>query len=165
MKERKYKEQFKTVVRIDPKTGKDVREAVYTGKYHPAPKGGAALLAAWVVAAIGLFAFFLGNTPETRCIYVLPFASMALIPLFYGFMGAVCMCMYRQKITVVQLEKGAGRCFRSGIGTLVLCVMTLAGCVFFGAQALSYVELAISASAAFFAFFFGKKEYEREKQA
>lgn len=140
MKERRYKEEYKLITQLDEKTGKPKQIPVYMGDYYAyadgvnraaLAKAGLPYLAAFV-AAYG--AYMALGSPSSYCIYVLPFACCAVLPLLYAVLGAVSMLRHTGKMTRVQKETGIARLLRSLMGCGVLTAMALLGDVVFMAR-------------------------------
>ena len=121
MKERKYKEEYKLVTKLDAK-GRPKQIPVYMGDYHAYADGvnraklahaGLPHLAAFVIAYGAYMAL---GSPSSYCIYVLPFACCAILPLLYAVLGTVNMLRFTGKMTRVQKETGIARLMRSLIG-------------------------------------------------
>jgi len=137
MKERKYKEEYKLVTKLDEKTGKPKQIPVYMGDYYAYAQGvsrrGLALaclpgLAAFIALYSGYMAL---GSPSSYCIYVLPFACCAIIPLLYACIGAVNMLRFAGKMTRVQKETGVARLLRSLIGCGVFTALAELGDMIF----------------------------------
>ena len=131
MKERKYKEEYKLETQLDVKTGKPKQIPVYMGDYYvlAAPKKEivkAGLV--WLAAhAVCYGAYLLMNSPSSYCIYVLPFACCALIPLLYAVMGAVNALRAPRRMTRVQKETGVARLMRSLMGCGIFTALAALG--------------------------------------
>ena len=138
MKERKYKEDYKLITRIDPDTGREKRVAEYVGKYYRIPMEAAALKR-FMLACIGLFAlsfltlavYIMLNSPSSYCMYVMPIAAIALFPLLYWGMGLYSMWRAPEKMTSVQKETGVGRVLRSALGCMIFPALACIGDIVF----------------------------------
>ena len=154
MKERKYKEDYKLITRIDPDTGREKRVAEYVGKYYRIPMEAAALKR-FMLACIGLFAlsfltlavYIMLNSPSSYCMYVMPIAAIALFPLLYWGMGLYSMWRAPEKMTSVQKETGVGRVLRSALGCIGDIVFLCLGGDFAG-EWLALLMMAASAVSA-----------------
>ena len=161
MKERKYKDRYQIVTTVDPRTGRERREARYNGEYYRFPPGtpaarrraalpGAALALYWVLALAYLR---LGNA-TTRCLYALPPFLIGLLPGFYALMGLWAMLKAPERMTIVQRENGPGRLTRAALGCGVFTALGAAGGIVFlslsGQWAASWIDapLAVAAAAA-----------------
>jgi len=137
MKERKYKEEYKLVTKLDEKTGKPKQIPVYMGDYYAYAQGvsrrGLALASLPGLAAfIALYGVYMAlSSPSSYCIYVLPFACCAIIPLLYACIGAVNMLRFTGKMTRVQKETGVARLLRSFIGCGVFTALAVLGDMIF----------------------------------
>jgi len=137
LKERKYKEDYGIEVQLDER-GRDKRVAVYRGEYYALPEGGARkqqIKRTYVLTA-ALFTLFyliymLSGAPSSYCIYVLPFASCAVFPLFYWLCGLISMLRAPAKMTRVQKENGVGRILRSATGAMILMMIACVGDIIF----------------------------------
>lgn len=134
MKERKYKESYRFVTRIDEKSGRERRSAEYIGEYFrfpalsPAPRRRAARLAAplalyWAAA----LAYMKTAGITGRCIYALPPFMLGLFPGVYGLMGLYAMLRAPERMTIVQRENGVGRLMRNGLGCGVFASLGAVG--------------------------------------
>ena len=137
MKERKFKEEYKLITQLNEKTGKPRQIPVYMGDYHAYAQGtNRALLAKAALPGLGgliacYAAYMALSSPSSYCIYVLPFACCAIIPLLYALMGAVNMLRVTGHMTRVQKETGVARLMRSLIGCGVFTAMAALGDVIF----------------------------------
>lgn len=138
MKERKYKEDFKIVTRIDPNTGREKRTAVYKGKYYRLQLDAASLkkfniLCTALLAAslLALLVYMLLDSPSAYCMYVMPIAAIGLFPMLYWGMGLFSMWRAPEKLTSVQKETGVGRVLRSALGCMVFPSLAAIGDVVF----------------------------------
>ena len=164
MKERRYKEEYKLITQLDEKTGKPKQIPVYMGDYYAYADGvGRAALAkaglpylAAFVAAYG--AYMALSSPSSYCIYVLPLACCAVLPLLYAVLGAASMLRYMGKLTRVQKEKGVARLMRSLMGCGALTALALLGDVVFmvrngfAGEALAALMLLAASGCAFVGF-------------
>lgn len=137
MKERKYKEEYKLVTRLDEKTGKPKQIPVYMGDYYAYAQGVTRRTLAlsclpWLAAFAALYGMYMAlGSPSSYCIYVLPFACCAIIPLLYACIGAVNTLRFAGKMTRVQKETGVARLLRSFIGCGVFAALAALGDVVF----------------------------------
>ena len=118
---------FKTLVRTDPYTGKDKREAVYIGSYFGFPVEDARrrrvcgwAVALWALALGAMIGCGLINYNGSRCFYVLPFYLFSVFPLFYGGWGALRLARCKARITAVDKDEGYDRLRSSAIGLAIL---------------------------------------------
>ena len=123
LKARRYKEQFRLRTTVDGRTGRERREAEYTGEYYAfsASGGSAKRRAAKLAAPVALYwaaalAYLRTAGVTGRCIYALVPFLMGLFPGVYALMGLAAMARAPQRMTVVQRENGVGRVMRSGLG-------------------------------------------------
>lgn len=134
MKERRYKEDYGLETYFDEK-GREKRRAVYKGEWfapddrdvrfkYRAPIPFALCAAAYLI-------YMKLNTPSGRCMYVLPLAACALIPLVYWAMGIVALWRNPDTLTRLQKETGPGRVLRSAVGCGVLLSMAVIGDLIF----------------------------------
>lgn len=144
MKERKYKEEYVLESYVDER-GREKRRAVYRGSYyHIAAQGEARKkLNLYAVGSCVLFVLFYLiymklSTPSAWCMYVLPVAAAALIPLYYWCMGLFSMLRAPEKMTRTQRENGIGRVMRSAMGCMILMFIALVGDVVFLARGASF---------------------------
>ena len=156
LKERKYKREFRTVTRIDPKTGRERRAAEYTGDWYRfasgSPAGRAAGLAPWMAGVwIALLIYLKTARATGRCMYALLPAIMGLFPAVYGAMGLFALSRSPERMTVVQRENGIGRVMRSGLGCGLLAGIAAAGCALYlslnGLWAGGFCEFILNAAA------------------
>lgn len=135
MKERKYKEEYKLVTRLDEKTGKPKQIPVYIGDYYEtaADRRTMALdCLPWLAGFIACYGVYMAlSSPSSYCIYVLPFACCAIIPLLYACIGAMNALRLKGKMTRVQKETGIARLMRSFIGCSVFTALAVLGDVIF----------------------------------
>jgi len=134
LKERKYKEDYGFETYFDDK-GREKRRAVYKGDYFALDAGDRKAKAAPFIPFALCAAFYLIymklNTHSGRCMYVLPLAACALIPLVYWAMGLVSSLRAPEKMTRLQMETGPGRILRSSVGAGVFLAMAAVGDVIF----------------------------------
>lgn len=162
MKERKYKEEYKLVTRLDEKTGKPKQIPVYMGDYYETAAERKAIAVdclPWLAGFIACYGVYMAlSSPSSYCIYVLPFACCAIIPLLYACIGAVNALRFTGKMTRVQNETGIARLMRSFIGCGVFTALALLGdLVFmlrngFAGEALAALMLALSSVCAWCGF-------------
>lgn len=173
VKQRRYKDEYRIVTDVDPRTGKPRETAVYAGSYYrfpegsPAPRRRALGLMPWHalywLCALG----YLRTCHATgRCMYALMPFMLGLIPGLYGLMGLFSLYRAPARMTVVDRESGPGRLARSALGCAVLSGAGALGCAVFlsvaGLWASGWHEPALCAAAAFAAwkaFRVGKKNY------
>lgn len=163
MKERKYKEEYKLVTELDKK-GNPCQIPVYMGDYHAYAKSAtraerAKLLLPWYLGfGVCYFVYMMLGSPSSYCIYVLPFACCAIIPLLYASIGAANMLRFTGKMTRVQKETGVARLMRSMIGCGVFTAMAALGdLVFmlrngFAGEGLAALMLTLSSVCAWYGF-------------
>lgn len=164
MKERRYKEEYKLITQLDEKTGRPKQIPVYMGDHHVYAQGATrgALAMAALPGLIGFIALYGGymalSSPSSYCIYVLPFACCAIIPLLYAGIGAANMLRFTGKMTRVQKETGIARLMRSFIGCGVFTALAVLGdAVFmlrngFEGEALAACLLLLSSVCAWYGF-------------
>lgn len=133
MKERKLKEEYRLETRLDTRTGKPKQIPVYMGDdYHLGGETDRRRLLSdclvWLAALmICWFGYLMINSPSSRCIYVLPFASCASIPMLYAGIGAVNALRAPRKMTRLQQETGIARLMRSHLGCAIFLTLALVG--------------------------------------
>lgn len=172
MKERKYKEDYRLVTSLDHK-GNPKQTPVYEGDYFMLGAGVSArdMAVACVVLGGVFFAAYVSylflNTPSAYCIYVLPVACAAAIPLIYLAIGAVNALRAPEKMTRVQAETGIGRVMKSHLGCGILSGLAAAGDVVFTLVSGRFSEewpglllLTLSCAAAFAGFFAARGIYK-----
>ena len=131
MKERKLKEEYRLETRLDTRTGKPKQIPVYMGDdYHLGGETDRRRLLSdclvWLAALmICWFGYLMINSPSSRCIYVLPFASCASIPMLYAGIGAVNALRAPRKMTRLQQETGIARLMRSHLGCAIFLTLAL----------------------------------------
>lgn len=134
MKERKYKEDYGFETYFDNK-GREKRRAVYQGDwYHMHAQDARFKFQALISLGLCLCAYLIYmklNSPSGRCMYVLPLAACALIPLAYWAMGVIAIFRNPEKMTRLQKENGPGRALRSALGCSILLGVASIGDVIF----------------------------------
>lgn len=134
MKERRYKEDYGFETYFDDK-GREKRRAVYRGEWFSLDERDAKLkihqLLPFALCAVAYLAYMKLNTPSGRCMYVLPLAACALIPLVYWAMGILALWRNPVKMTRLQKESAPGRVLRSAIGAGILLAMAVIGDIIF----------------------------------
>ena len=156
--------------------GRFVQTPVYQGDYYWLPGSvptralamkGRPYLGAFVVAYM---LYLRANSPSSRCMYVLPFAACACVPMFYAVMGAFSMLRAPRRMTRVQRENGIGRFMRSCIGCGVLTGLAVVGDVvymtvngLYAREGLAFALLAVACIAAFAGFRTVKPIYDGMK--
>lgn len=171
MKERRYKEEYSLETSMDDK-GRFVQKPVYQGDYYWLPGSmNARTLAKTCLPYLGVFIavyvlYLRANSPSSRCMYVLPFAACACIPMFYAVMGAFAMLRAPRRMTHVQRENGIGRLMRSCMGCGVLTGIAAAGDIVYMAlgghyarEGFAFAMLAIACIAGFAGFKAAKAVY------
>lgn len=130
MKERRYAKYYKIAIRVDPATGREREERVYTGPlYGPAParREKAALflltLLWWAFMVLGL----LTDAPGTRNLYSGPFMAFTAVPGAYALLGLWETARLSDRMTIVARESSLGRVTRSALGCAVLGGACLVG--------------------------------------
>ena len=173
MKQRKYKEAYRIVSHTDARTGRERRDAEYTGAHYRFPEGSPAprrraLRLAPVLAVYWLAALAWLKTAGItgRCVYALPPFLLGLFPGAYSLMGLVSMLRAPERMTVVQRETGVGRLMRSGLGCGIFSAVGAVGgvvCVSVaGRWGDSWHEpllTSLAAAAGFFAFRLARRDY------
>jgi len=173
LKERKYKEDYGFETYFDDK-GHEKRRAVYRGEWYSMDaqdeKMKISVLIPFALCAIAYLIYMKFNTPSGRCMYVLPPAACALIPLVYWAMGIFALLRNPAKMTRLQKENGPGRVLRSAIGAGVLLAMAVVGDIIFiftsptareNGELAGFVFLAIAAACAFGGFIRARAAFER----
>lgn len=132
MKERRYKKEYRTVLKIDPKTGRERAEAEYIGAYYRFEGDPARARALRLMPWAGLFwaalLVYLKTARATgRFMAALVPALVALLPGFYMALGLVSLLRAPEKLTVVDLENGPGRLVRASLGCGVFTAVSAAG--------------------------------------
>lgn len=133
MKERKYKEEYKLVTQLDEKTGKPRQVPVYMGDTYAHAEGVtrgklAAAALPWLAGfALCYGAYMMLGSPSSYCIYVLPLACCAILPLLYACLGAANMLRFTGRMTRVQKETGVARLMRSFIGCGAFTALAVLG--------------------------------------
>lgn len=137
MKERKYKNDWRSEFRIDPVTGRETQEMIYVGKWYVAENAAACRRALhWACAANLLFfvlllVYFLLDFPGATTLYVFVPAAIALFPWLYWLMGCSAALHAPDRLTRIQRETGIGRVLRSAVGCAVFSGLAVLGdCVF-----------------------------------
>lgn len=135
VKERKYKEDYILESYIDEK-GREKRRAVYRGDWFSLAEADRKPVRIQATACAAVFAAaYLGymklTPPSANCMYVLPIAACAVIPLLYWLMGTFSMWRAPEKMTRLQKESSIGRVLRSAVGCAALVGMACLGDVFF----------------------------------
>lgn len=135
VKERKYKEDYILESYIDEK-GREKRRAVYRGDWFSLAEADRKPVRILSIACAAAFAAaYLGYmklTPASaNCMYVLPIAACAVIPLLYWLMGAFSLFFTPEKMTRLQKESSVGRVLRSSVGCAAFVGMACLGDVFF----------------------------------
>lgn len=123
MKERRYKKEFRTVTRVDPRTGRERSELEYTGVYYrfpassPTARERAVRLAPWI-ALFWLAALLYLKTANATGRFMAALVPMlaALIPGFYALLGLFALLCAPARLTVVDRENGPGRLTRAALG-------------------------------------------------
>lgn len=130
VKEKRLKEHWTLQSRILD-GGKEVREAVYTGKYYTLKDGARPLLGAglagFMLYLACALAFLSLNLAGTRCLYVLPVFLCGLFPAAYWAMGLFALWRAPEKMNVTQKEKGPARVMKSALGCAVCSGAALIG--------------------------------------
>lgn len=177
MKERRLKEDYVLEEYIDER-GREKRRSVYRGKWYrlAADAQGKKKLRLYSALGCACFAalYFLYmklSTPSAWCMYVLPIAAAALIPLLYWAMGFVSMLRAPQVMTRVQRETGVGRVMRSAMGCMILLGTAAVGDVIFmicranwAAEAPGFALLVCAAAVALSAFRYAKQHYDAVRE-
>ena len=137
MKERKYKNDWRSEFRVDPVTGRETEELIYVGKWYAAENAAFSRRALhWACAANLLFfvlllVYFLLDFPGATTLYVFVPAAIALFPWLYWVMGCAAALRAPEKLTRIQRETGIGRVLRSAVGCAVFSGLAVLGdCVF-----------------------------------
>ena len=138
MKERRYKDHYRIVTDVDPKTGRPVEKAVYAGEYYRFPEGSPTpkQLAARVGACAGAYwlcalAYLRTGRATTNCLYALVPFMASLLPGAYLLLGLWALVAAPARMTVVQKENGPGRLVRASLGCAVLSTAGALGCALF----------------------------------
>ena len=176
MKERRYKEDYGFETYFDDK-GREKRRAVYKGEWFSMDasdeKMKLSALLRFALCAAAYLVYMKLNTPGGRCMYVLPLAACALIPLVYWAMGIFALWRNPAKMTRLQKESGPGRVLRSAIGVGVLLAMAVIGDIIFmltspsareNGELTGFVFLAIAAACAFGGFIRARAAFDRIKK-
>jgi len=132
VKERKFRNDWQTVVSLDEATGREKRTPVYRGAWYTlgeAEKRSALVFCAGCVAAFwaALIGWFLLDPPGTRVLYVFLPAALSLFPAAYALMGLAALVRLPGRMTRLQREKSLGRLLHSGAGAAVLTALAGAG--------------------------------------
>lgn len=136
MKERKYKEEYKLITQLDKK-GNPCQIPVYMGDYYAyaqktTRKERARIVLPWYAGFTACyFVYMMLGSPSSYCIYVLPFACCAIVPLLYASLGTANTLRFTGKMTRVQKETGIARLMRSFIGCGVFTALAVLGDVIF----------------------------------
>ena len=138
MKERRYKEYYKTATELDARTGRPRQMAVYRGPMYRFPGGALSLRRRAIrpgVAVALYWAFtlcYLGLSRYTgRCAYALLPVLAGLFPGVYALLGLVSALRAPERMTVVQRENGPGRLVRACLGCGLFGAAGALGCAFF----------------------------------
>ena len=137
MKERKYKEDWVSEIRLDEKTGREKRVPVYRGSWFTAGGGQKKRelllrsLLPWSGFLALLLLYFYLNYPGSRILYIFLPAALSLFPCLYWAMGVWGLFRAPDRMTRVQKETGIGRVLRSSAACVILCCAALIGEVIF----------------------------------
>ena len=177
MKERKYKEDYGFETYFDNK-GREKRRAVYKGEWFTMDKRDENLrvraLFPFILCAAAYLVYMRLNTPSGRCMYVLPVAACALIPLVYWAIGLFTLWRIPGKMTRLQKETGPGRLLRSSVGCSVLLSIACVGDIIFmlasptarqNGEITGFIFLAIAAASAMGGFIRARESYNRIRKA
>ena|GEM_PF-2143728 len=131
MKERKYKDDYRNELRLDPVTGREKVVPVYHGKYFETPvaevirrQGPFAMLSGFLFLGL-MLAYYLIDFPGTKVLYVFIPSAFCLFPVFYWIIGGYACWKTPDRMTRLQKENGSGRVLRSSAGCAVFIVITL----------------------------------------
>ena len=131
MKERKYKDDYKNELRLDPVTGKEKVVPVYHGSYYETPvvdvirrQGPYAMLSGALFLAL-MLVYYIVDFPGTRVLYVFIPSAFCLFPIFYWIIGGHACWRTPDRMTRLQKENGAGRVLRSSAGCAIFMAITL----------------------------------------
>ena len=173
MKERRYKEDYGLETYFDDK-GREKRRPVYRGKWYRLDKSDADFkkraLLPFIFCAATYLIYMKMNTPSGRCMYVLPLAACALIPLIYWAMGVVTLWRNPPAMTRLQKETGPCRVLRSAAGCGILLAMACIGDIIFvlaspiarqDGELKGLVTLAVSAACGLGGFIRAKEVFNR----
>ena len=176
MKERRYKEDYGLETYFDDK-GREKRRPVYRGKWYRLDDNDAdyrkKALLPFILCAAAYLIYMKMNTPSGRCMYVLPLAACALIPLVYWAMGIVTLWRNPPAMTRLQKETGPGRVLRSAAGCGILLAMACVGDLIFAltspfaresGELKGLVTLAASAACALGGFVRAKEVFNRIRE-
>ncbi len=138
MKERRYRNHYRLVTDVNPKTGRLREVAEYAGDYYRFPWDAASVRrqALRIGAAVGLFwalsiAHLRFSRATSHCMYALVPFMLGLLPGAYAIMGLWTTLRLRERMTVVQKESGPGRLVRSALGCGVCSALGAVGCAVF----------------------------------
>lgn len=173
MKERKYKEDYGFETYFDDK-GREKRRTVYKGEWFRTDAQDKNLkiraLIPFALCAASYLIYMKLNSPSGRCMYVLPLAACALIPLVYWAMGLFTLWRIPEKMTRLQKETAPGRVLRSSVGCGVLLSIACVGDIIFmltspaarqSGEITGFIFLAVSAASAMGGFIRARESYNR----
>lgn len=128
MKREKLKKLYEMHWEDHPKTGKPRRVYTYVGKRYTLDTAARNAQRPWliaeaVLAAVLFLAGGLINNLGSRCMYVLPFYVVTLLPTVYFAMGVGRICRMQARITELDMEDGISSAQRSALGLMVLGVL------------------------------------------
>jgi hypothetical protein len=134
MNEKRYRNQYESLAKIDSSTGKETRVYKYTGKYYrfAAEKRLVHTAWRWIMFCTGLFwiGFIAGglmNAPGSRSIWVLPFFLFSVFPGFYAALGVWNLFRLPEYITFPQKRNSLDSVKNSAWGIVVLSFLASAG--------------------------------------
>lgn len=131
MKERRFKDQYRIVTDVDPRTGRPREVAEYAGEYYSLPQPGrqAGRILPWILLYWAAALAYLSTSRATgRCMYALVPFMLGLFPGCYAAMGLWALWHTPERMTVVQREKGLGRVLRSALGCCAFGAAGAVGC-------------------------------------
>jgi MFS family permease len=127
MNEKRYKNQYKSLTKVDPSTGKETRVYQYTGKYYRFAAEKRLVHAAWrwITFCTGFFwiGFIAGgliNAPGSRSLWVLPFFLLSVFPGFYAVLAVWNLFRLPEYITVPQKKNSLDSVKNSAWGIVIL---------------------------------------------
>ena len=178
MKERRYRDSYRLVTDVDPRTGRPREVAEYAGDWYRFPEverarrqamiAGSCVALYWALA----IAHLRFSHVTSRCMYALVPFMLGLFPGTYAVMGLWTTLRAGERMTVVEKENGLGRLVRAALGCGVFAAMGAAGCAAYltlgGQWAAGWPEplrAAAAYAAAWAAFAVSRKQYKSIKKA